>query len=232
MYLASKQCRECYNKSRRGQYVKRICLSCGDEFVTHFFRIEAGYGFYCSRKCARKGSPTKPRTRQKVWCTHCGRFFDKHKSEIKRRAGNKHFCSPDCWYAFNKGERHYGWQGGQDERNNPQSAVWRKAVVEREQGRCRLCLSSQEPIAHHIKKFSTHPKIRWEMSNGVLLCRDCHKIINGHEVEMENILYTLANTPHRIVKTYGEFCEAIATLGVPDDYNEKEGHSFASTEIF
>jgi len=227
MHRRSKQCRDCYiqEKVANSQYVQRICLWCSKEFTTHIGQIEAGYGFYCSRQCARKGSPTKKRNRQKTWCAYCGKVFDKHKSEIKRNIGNKHFCSQECWYAFNKGEKHYGWEGGQDKRNNPHSIEWRKAIVRREQGHCRLCLDTEKPVAHHIKKFSTHPDIRWEVSNGILLCKRCHDVITGNEQEMEQILYILGNLPHRIVNSYAEFCESIATLGVPDDFNEKKEYT-------
>lgn len=71
---------------------------------------------------------------------------------------------------------------------NPQSATairrreygrsqyrrWRKAVLERDGYICQGCGSMKNLEADHILPWSTHPEIRYEVSNGRTLCRPCH----------------------------------------------------------
>ena len=39
--------------------------------------------------------------------------------------------------------------------------------------------------AHHIKKWSTASTLRYEVDNGITLCRSCHDSINGLESHYE-----------------------------------------------
>lgn len=52
-------------------------------------------------------------------------------------------------------------------------ALWRQAINERDQGRCRKCgATSYLQAAHiHSRKFRS---TRWWTENGVLLCAGCH----------------------------------------------------------
>jgi 5-methylcytosine-specific restriction endonuclease McrA len=51
--------------------------------------------------------------------------------------------------------------------------LWRKAINQRDKGRCRKCGSSSFLQAAHIhsRKFRS---TRWWTENGVLLCAGCH----------------------------------------------------------
>lgn len=56
--------------------------------------------------------------------------------------------------------------------------TWRKAVFERDDYTCQGegCGSrGGELNADHIKPFSTHPELRFKVSNGRTLCVPCHK---------------------------------------------------------
>ncbi len=39
---------------------------------------------------------------------------------------------------------------------------------------CVICGSMKNREAHHIANGSHHPQLRFEVSNGVTLCRECH----------------------------------------------------------
>ena len=50
--------------------------------------------------------------------------------------------------------------------------LWRKAVYKRAKGRCELCSSPKGVDCHHI--FGRSKSVRYELENGILLCRLCH----------------------------------------------------------
>jgi 5-methylcytosine-specific restriction endonuclease McrA len=200
--------------------VTRECKQCGTPFTIHIAQTKRpGDGRYCSRSCARRGSPTKTKASPIVECVTCGKRFNKYQAEIKKNVGSKHFCSPNCWYSFNQRDNHYLWQGGQDGRMSLDGRLWRKKILARDRGLCRICLSPRRVEAHHILSFTTHPETRWELSNGITLCRDCHKQIHRQQKrhpEDVNLLRLMAET--RLV-----FADELHTLGP-----EQEGDSAAS----
>lgn len=76
------------------------------------------------------------------------------------------------------------WQGGTDKRHalSRSSAyrAWRKAVYARDNWTCRMC-SARGRVggkvklhAHHVKPFSTHPELVFDVANGLTLCVKCH----------------------------------------------------------
>lgn len=74
-------------------------------------------------------------------------------------------------------------------RRTPRYAAWRKAVYERDDYTCRMCGKRGGKMhPHHIKKFSTHPNLRYEVSNGVTLCASpCHLRTMGKEEKFEHL---------------------------------------------
>jgi 5-methylcytosine-specific restriction endonuclease McrA len=59
---------------------------------------------------------------------------------------------------------------------------WRSKVFARDNWTCQTCSGKSEigkPIyiePHHIKGWAKYPKLRYELSNGVTLCKECHKL--------------------------------------------------------
>lgn len=90
---------------------------------------------------------------------------------------------------YNKSQRyggfHWNWKGGispvnQVVRNCLQMKQWRISVFERDNYTCQICNKKGGIInAHHIKKFSDFLELRLDVSNGITLCKDCHKKIHS-----------------------------------------------------
>lgn len=94
-----------------------------------------------------------------------------------------------------RGPLNPNWTGGQHERVNPQYSVWRKAVIERDCGRCSLCHTNKRLEVHHIVRFGKDAAKRWEVSNGLTLCHGCHVRFRGREDDYEEILAFIASVP-------------------------------------
>jgi hypothetical protein len=64
--------------------------------------------------------------------------------------------------------------GSGSQRNMPQYREWRTAVYERDGYTCQECGAKGKIVAHHIKHWAHHPDLRFEVSNGLTLCQECH----------------------------------------------------------
>lgn len=58
--------------------------------------------------------------------------------------------------------------------------MWRQQVLERDDYQCQQCDGDATGLhAHHIKAFARYPDLRFNVDNGITLCRDCHIAIHG-----------------------------------------------------
>ena len=60
-------------------------------------------------------------------------------------------------------------------------------VYKRDGFKCQMpdCKSKFKIQAHHIKKWSQASSLRYEVDNGITLCKECHDKINGLESHYE-----------------------------------------------
>ena len=85
------------------------------------------------------------------------------------------------------GDKHWNWKGGiypetQRLRASEEYKIWRKTVFENGNYTCTDCkIRGGKLVAHHIKYWSTHPELRFEVSNGRILCRTCHSKFHRQE---------------------------------------------------
>jgi hypothetical protein len=84
------------------------------------------------------------------------------------------------------------WRFPEDEkkaiRNSAEYAEWRKNVFERDHYTCKACgRKGGEINAHHIKHFAKYPELRLELSNGVTLCKKCHKKVHRGDIQCPTV---------------------------------------------
>ena len=90
-----------------------------------------------------------------------------------------------------RGEKCHFWKGGNTEkdkkiRNSLEYRLWREAVFKRDNYTCQKCgTRSRKGVkvyleADHIKPFSKYPELRFVVSNGRTLCRECHMKTKTH----------------------------------------------------
>lgn len=74
---------------------------------------------------------------------------------------------------------------GKNDRNSYGNIKWKQAVLERDNYKCTKCGATEDLHAHHIKAFSVYPELRYEVENGITLCRTCH--LKEHKGDWHNV---------------------------------------------
>lgn len=81
-----------------------------------------------------------------------------------------------------RGENNPRWKGGtglkkKKDYNSPEYRQWRKNVFERDKYICQDCYDGNggNLEAHHIKEYAKYVELRYDVSNGITLCKTCHE---------------------------------------------------------
>jgi len=116
-----------------------------------------------------------------------GQFKKGHKGFLKKANQTSFKKGMTPWNKGLKGYRsgkiHHNWKGGittinEKVRKSIEYKKWREAVFKRDSYRCTFCNKSGNKVflhADHIKPFALFPKLRFKISNGRTLCKDCHR---------------------------------------------------------
>lgn len=85
-----------------------------------------------------------------------------------------------------RGPANNKWKGGvtsseQLARQGTAYRTWRRAVLERDGCTCQRCGQQMDKdlCAHHIYDTLEYPERRYDVDNGVALCRSCHMTLHG-----------------------------------------------------
>ena len=127
-----------------------------------------------------------PRKKEKIEqiCVVCGKVY--YRCSALANRGKNNYCSNDCRYQDTKkwasGEKNVNWKGGfngvQNIRWCPEYTEWRKKVFRKDNFTCQDCgnkMTYKNPLhAHHIIKFSDSIEFRFDVDNGLTLCKKCH----------------------------------------------------------
>ena len=98
-------------------------------------------------------------------CLDCGKLLSTYK--VKR-------CR-SCYPMSKRGENHWNWKNTGTKMGQKEYILWRSNVFERDLYTCQKCKKMGVYLmAHHIKQWSKYPELRYVVSNGITLCRDCH----------------------------------------------------------
>lgn len=65
--------------------------------------------------------------------------------------------------------------------HDPRDIAFRKAVRERDGGKCIICGSKKRVQVHHIVRYVDSEVLRYSPSNGCCLCYQHHKKVTGFE---------------------------------------------------
>jgi 5-methylcytosine-specific restriction endonuclease McrA len=82
--------------------------------------------------------------------------------------------------------------------DDPVYAQWRMSVYKRDNFTCQMpnCRRKSGLQAHHIRKWSSASILRFDVQNGITLCRSCHNEVNGHEEQYEGLFLEIIRGKH------------------------------------
>jgi 5-methylcytosine-specific restriction endonuclease McrA len=167
--------------------VKLSCRNCGVEFFVYPSEIRKKRK-YCSRKCffedihrIMKEDGRGSGAKGKRWT---------HTEDYKKRLSEARM-----------GEKNPSWKGGisADKRKYKRGwkhELWKRKVFEEfgESGYyfCMGCLKEfkdkENLVAHHMLSYSGFPKERYNVDNGMILCKECHRKAHKDDVTMRKAM--------------------------------------------
>jgi len=123
---------------------------------------------HIGKSSPKKGKKLSEETRKKISEAKRGkRFSEKHRKEMSK--------------AIPKGEKHWNYKGGITPENRRireslEFRLWREAVFEKDNFTCQKCGQQGGYLhPHHIFNFATYIDKRFDITNGITLCKKCHR---------------------------------------------------------
>jgi|SRR3990167_5784452 len=99
------------------------------------------------------------------------------------------------------GVNHPSWKGGISKENglirqSIQYREWQHKVLKRDKYTCCDCHQVKYKVhTHHLKAFSEYPQHRFDVNNGITLCKECHRLRHINEKITSN-LWKKKSAPH------------------------------------
>lgn len=141
-----KLCQKCGKKYEQSSNIQKFCNSCRE--------IECP-------TCGKVFIPANGHLKQVFCSRHCK---GKGQKELVKNL-IKHRGTKPRTYHLKKREKH----------GNAFDREWRTNIFKRDGYTCQQCGQVGGRLeAHHIKSFKAHPELRYELSNGITLCKKCH----------------------------------------------------------
>lgn len=83
--------------------------------------------------------------------------------------------------------------------NSKEYKRWRISVYRRDKFKCKWpnCRCSKKLNAHHILSWAKYPSVRFEVTNGITLCKKHHALITGQESHFAEFLSKLIGKGRR-----------------------------------
>lgn len=154
----TKACYKCYNKRRYQDIVGKKF-----HFLTVLRPIHSGrYGHKWECKC------------------DCGMIKIVGKKDLV--SGSTKSCG--CWRQKQMMNNMLSYNPNltEEERRirRTRSSKWSTEIKKRDRYSCQKCgfHAKKNLVAHHIKAYWKYPDVRWDLDNGITLCKSCHKMFH------------------------------------------------------
>jgi hypothetical protein len=160
--------------------VKTVCEQCRSIFYKPYAWYKRDKHHFCCGKCYnffRMDRVTKH-------CIVCGDPFQVRPSEKCKFSTCK---KVECRRENKRSENNPNWRGGvttpkKADLTTKKGREWCKAVFERDNYTCQKEGCGVRGVllhSHHIRPWAWFPDLRYEINNGVTLCKPCHEKTYG-----------------------------------------------------
>ncbi len=158
-------------------------------------------------KAARLGKKHSDITKQKIRIKSLKQFKNGMPKSTRKKMSDAHKklgTIPPSWKGkkrslitrkkmsdARRGKKHYRWDpdrkkilSNQKQRSSIENKKWRAQILKRDK-KCKFKNENCSGIliAHHIKSWSKFPKLRYIISNGIILCEFHHNQIHGRSTK-------------------------------------------------
>ena len=156
-----------------------------------------------------------PHNRNKVWlkCDRCGEEYSiEYNSYHKSNHNGKTYCKKCAPKIFISGENNHMWKAEKTQEEREKRRAYSEyydfvnRVIARDNYTCVSCGAVGGKLeVHHLESFASNKELRTVDSNGVTLCKECHKNFHLNYGNFDN--------------TKEQFVEWIGWFEQKDDYN-------------
>ena len=141
------------------------CAICGEEIEEAWPHEVIDGEIYCG-KCAFKNGLITETEYIKGYLF----FMDVYRASVH---------DGEIYVTTRKNEKFYWERDNSESRKTAEYKAWRTSVFQRDGYTCQLCgRVGGELNAHHIKPFAKYKSLRYDINNGITLCKECHKEIH------------------------------------------------------
>ena len=119
-----------------------------------------------------------------IECDCCGKkYWLRYNQYLMYKRGDKNYCCNCSKTLFNSGENNPGWNPNLTEeerinrRNYEEYTKFVKKVLARDNYTCKCCgkILNNNGIVHHLDGYNWCVERRTDETNGITLCKTCHK---------------------------------------------------------
>lgn len=153
--------------------IEATCEYCGKPFARNRILLQISKRHFCSQHCCGLGK----RKRLVKQCRVCGKDFETVACVRRSTCDDK-----TCKVSVHHGKYASHWSGGKvldRDVNSDEYKQWRFSVFLRDNWSCRRCgISDHRMQAHHVRPWAKFPSLRFDVKNGVTVCKPCHRTIH------------------------------------------------------
>jgi len=104
-----------------------------------------------------------------------------------------------------------------DRSKDPKFIAWSKKVKQKDDFQCQICFKDNQYLeSHHVRNWLDYPSERFNVDNGVTLCK-------FHHVQFHNLFGKSFNTPEQFSQ-FKQICKLLKNVAIKTSSQNKDGY--------